>query len=48
VSSEGEEGGPEVIVLPKNEITKAEKEPATEEKPEPEEDLENDDLEDFE
>lgn len=36
VSTEGEEGGPEVIILPKEEGKKKEEEAGTEEKPEPE------------
>jgi small subunit ribosomal protein S2 len=48
VSSEGEEGGPEVIVLPKEEGTKAEEEAGTEDKPEQEENLETEGPEDFE
>jgi small subunit ribosomal protein S2 len=48
MSLEVEEGGPEVIVLPKDKITKAEKEPGTENIPEPEEDLGTLEEEDFE
>jgi hypothetical protein len=48
VSSEGEEGGPEVIVLPKEEGTKAEEEAGTEDKPEQEENLETEGPENFE